>query len=195
MKKIIFITSALLLTNAIYSQDLPKKRIKIDTANSHGYEIMYCGDYISKNVNLYENGALKHLTKQFLREHQYSWEGAKTLIDSVNNLREGWTIPTTNQLRTIFVLTQTILDKKRIRIGSLDWQGIYLSYWCYNGDDKEKINTDSIYNAGSRNERDFEISDSNFKTGGNLVNGDDPKFLGAHVNGKIANKVLFIRKY
>lgn len=164
------------------AQTVDKQIVKVDTIPGHGYEIMYVGDPEKRRINL--NGQLA-MGDCFGPVH-YNWPDAKVKIDSIYNLKQNWRLATTAQLRTIYTITQAIMDKKRIRVAGFGWQGISGLYWCNNSPDGSFNDLDNLAVAGSQNNREFEVSEG---SGSDFATSDWGHGL------KYKEQLLMVRKY
>jgi len=196
MKKPLTTILFVLLAFASRAQTVKEQFYKVDTVPGHGYEIMFIGSPVTKKVYTKTDAGVKATLQTFYRPGDYTWDQAKVKIDSVFRSNGNWSLPTVSQLQTIITLTQAILDKQRIRLGSLDYEGLLGAFWCCNQTKNGQINIDSIYNAGLVDGQHFAKTESNAKRsdGTRLVDDDNPGNVSG-TGGKITDHLIFIRKY
>jgi hypothetical protein len=200
MKRIILLLALIKTAQIVNGQDLRKNIIKVDTVPGHGYEVMYMVKPIKKDVvETFNNGPLlngkkdkrndinKTVSENFYRPVKYNWKQTQNISDSLTKLNENWRLPTLNQLKTIFNKTKDEMNTHAVRLGSLEWQGIFFLYWCNNGS-YNPINEESIYAAGSENGREFGYHPL---TGKSLIDSDDPQIP----DYKVRFYLLFIKSY
>ncbi|EHQ30001.1 hypothetical protein [Mucilaginibacter paludis] len=152
MKRLLLI--ALLILPSLLRAQVKQQIARVDTIPGHGYEIMYVGKH-EKLTTRTSDGEIQSL--DYFNSIEYNWPKAKFKIDSIYNLKQGWRLSTTAQLKTIFKITQAIMNQKDIRIGSYDFIGINGLFWCNNSPDGSFNDLDNLAVAGSQNSREFEV--------------------------------------
>lgn len=185
IKSILTGIAVAMISTCCIAQDLKSSQIKIDTAAGHGYEIMYVAEPIQKQVFERVNNSVKPVKEKYFREYSVTWIEATKIADTLK--KKGWFIPSMYQLKQVFTITQSDMDKKDIRVGSLNWQGVTGFFWALNDPEHDINNASSVVMGGTINNREFVSGDV---VGKGLIDSDDKGG-----NGKKRLKLILLRPF
>ncbi len=110
MKKICLAFLISLTSFATKAQIVKDQIFKVDTVPGHGYEVMFIGNKITKKVYIKTDSGVKSIDKDFYRPGDYTWDHAKEIIDSVNNIDANWVLPSTKQLKIRHLYTNLTIN-------------------------------------------------------------------------------------